>query len=408
MGDNEYYERLGLNRNSNIDEIKKAYKKMCLKWHPDKNPDNIEKAKHEFQKIQEAYEVLSDDNKREIYNRHGKAGLEQQQGGPGGMGMNPNDIFASMFGGGIFGMNINMGGNMGQMKNQKRPVGDHKLFPIEVSYEEMMNGTTKRLNITRRIKCSYCFGSGTKSGHQSTCDDCKGAGIRVMIRQLGPGMIQQAQVGCNKCQGTGKMIKDDDKCGGCNGSKYEYEKKFMEIDIEKGIKSGEQIKLEGLGDESDNAEKAGDIIIEIVEKKRENVRREGDNYIVKKPILLSEALCGLSLLYQHINDEIILVETNKVIKPNMRHIISGLGFYNKSKKGNGDLIFEFEIVFPENLQDERKDLIKKLLPKRVNNNKNTEYKVYNIEKSEEIIKSTTKDMNEEYEPMPNESECRVQ
>jgi len=405
MSNNEYYDLLGLHKGANIEEIKKAYKKQCLKWHPDKNPDNLEKAKQEFQKIQEAYEVLSDNEKREIYDKHGKAGLERQQGGPG---MNPQDIFDSMFGNGIFGFGMNMGMGMGQMRNQKRPVGDHKQFPIDLTYEDMMNGVSKRFNITRRIKCNKCFGSGSKTGRVDTCSDCKGSGMRVIIRQLGPGMIQQMQTACGKCQGSGKMMNDNDKCGNCNGDKYEYEKKFVEIDIDKGIKHGDQIRLNGLGDESDNAETPGDIIIEVNEKKRDDCCREGDNLIVKKPILLSEALCGLSIVYHHPNGENILIETHKVIKPNMRHTISGLGFYNKNKKGYGDLIFEFDIVFPENLQDERKDLIKKLLPKRVDNKKSQEYKSYTIEKSDEINKAGVKDLNEEYEPMPNPSECKIQ
>ena len=398
-----YYDILGVSKSANLDEMKKAYKKMCLKWHPDKNPDNIEQAKNEFQKIQEAYEVLSDENKRNIYDKYGKEGLNQQ---PNDF-PDANDIFARVFGGNPFMSNfMNMGVNV-NINEQKMQVSPNKLFHLELSLEDIFNGSTKQLNIRRRIKCSTCFATGTKSGKSPKCETCNGKGVRTMIRQIGPGMIQQSTTQCNICNGTGKVTKDSDKCETCNGGKYEFETKMIDIEIERGIKNGEHIRLRGLADEVDNAAESGDIILEINEKKREDMYREGDNLIVKKSILLSEALCGLSLAFKHLNDEIIVIETDKIIKPNMRHTISGLGFYNKSNKSNGDLIFEFYIVFPENIQENRKDLIKKLLPKRVESKINSQYKHYNIEKTDDIVKPGV-NVNQEYEPIPDINNCPIQ
>jgi DnaJ-class molecular chaperone len=202
-------------------------------------------------------------------------------------------------------------------------------------------------------------------------------------------------------------VKEDDKCTDCNGSKYDYETKLLEIDIDKGIKNGEHIRLNKLGDEVDNAIEPGDIILEINEKKRDDMYREGNDLVVKRSILLSEALCGLSLAFKHLDGEIIVIESDKIIKPNMRHIISNLGFYNKNSKNNGDLIFEFYIVFPENIQENRKELIKKLLPKRVDHKIDNQDKHYKIEKSEEITKPGG-NVNQEYEPIPDMNNCPIQ
>jgi DnaJ family protein A protein 2 len=395
-----YYDILGISKTANIEEIKKGYKKMCLKWHPDKNPDNIEEAKTEFQKIQEAYEVLGDENKKGIYDKYGKDGLKQQ----GNDFPDANDILSRVFGGNPFGF-MNMS-NV-SVNEQKVAVGPNKLFHLELSYEDIYNGCSKQLNIRRRIKCSTCNATGTRSGKQPICDSCNGIGMKTIIRQIGPGMIQQSTTQCNNCNGTGKVVTDVDKCNTCSGSKYEFETKMRDVEIDKGIKNGEHIRLVGMGDEVHNAIEAGDIILEINEKKRDDISREGDNIVVKKSILLSEALCGLSLTFHHLNGETIVIETDKIIKPNMRHTISNLGFYNKNMKNSGDLIFEFYIVFPENIQENRKDLIKKLLPKRVESKINSQYKHYNIEKADDIVKPGV-NVNQEYEPIPDVNNCPIQ
>jgi DnaJ family protein A protein 2 len=397
-----YYDILGVSKTSSIDDIKKAYKKMCLKWHPDKNPDNIEEAKIEFQKIQEAYEVLNDNEKRDLYDKYGKDGLKQQQDFP-----DANDIFSRVFGGNPFMSGfMNMNGNV-KVNDQKVQVGPNKLFKLDLPFEDIYNGCTKQLNIRRRIKCPSCFASGTRSGKLPKCDTCNGNGMRTIIRQIGPGMIQQSTTQCNICNGTGKNVREEDKCTSCNGEKYDFETKMVEIDIEKGVKNGEHIRLHKMGDEVDNAIDAGDIILEINEKKREDMYREGDNLIIKRSILLSEALCGLSLVFKHLDGEILVIESDKIIKPNMRHIINGLGFYNKNTKSNGDLIFEFYIVFPENIHDNRKELIRKLLPKRVDHKIDNQNKHYKIEKSEDIIKPGGS-VNQEYEPIPDVNNCPIQ
>jgi DnaJ family protein A protein 2 len=402
-----YYDILGISKTVSIDEIKKAYKKMCLKWHPDKNPDNIEEAKIEFQKIQEAYEVLSDDEKRNIYDKYGKDGLKQQ-----GHDYDPGDIFSRVFGGnpfmsGFMNMNVNV-----RQQEQRQPIGPNKLFNLELSLEDIYNGCIKNLNIKRRIKCGGCNATGSKMGKYNKCETCNGSGMRMVIRQLGPGMIQQSSTQCNTCNGIGKYVKESDKCDLCKGGKYDFTIKLMEVELEKGIKNGEHIRLKGMSDEVDTADEAGDIILEITEKKRDDIYREGDNLVIKKAILLSEALCGLSISFVLPNGEMVLIESDKIIKPNMRHTISGLGFYNKNRKGNGDLIFEFEIVFPENLQDTRKDLIKKLLPKRLKETNINNLKSYKIEKSEDINNNTKKEnynnVNQEYEPIPDINNCPIQ
>ncbi|XP_013777769.1 dnaJ homolog subfamily A member 2-like [Limulus polyphemus] len=192
MADTKLYDLLGVSRNASDLEIKKAYRKLAKEFHPDKNPEKGEK----FKEISYAYEVLSDQKKREIYDRHGIKGL--QEGGTDG-GFASEDIFSHLFGGGLFG---GMGRGSG-----RRKISEDTVHPLKVSLENLYNGKTAKLQLNRNVICKTCDGYGGKPGALQSCQTCNGRGIKVTFRQLGPGMMQQTQTSCPDCGGEGKYMK---------------------------------------------------------------------------------------------------------------------------------------------------------------------------------------------------------
>ena len=388
----EYYNVLGVNKQSSSEEIKKAYRKSSLKWHPDKNGDS-EDSKKKFQEIGEAYGVLSDPEKKQIYDRYGKQGLENQQNSGG---VNPNDIFSQFFGGG----NPFGGGFSGRSHHQSR-TSDDKKVEIGVTIEEMMNGSKKKLNLSRRIFCKKCDGRGVKTGAKdSTCRKCSGSGICIAMRQMGPMRIQQ-QFTCDICNGTGFTIKQSDKCQTCHGNKIVMDTELIEINIEKGSREGEYVRLVEKSDVRENCSAAGDIYLIFRLKPDKTMSRINDDLIVSHPIFLGEALSGLSIVFNHPNKEKIVIEYNDIIRKDSRFKVTGKGFYNKQTGRYGDLIFSFDIMFPNELNAQRKDLLKKLLPKRQEED-DTNLSCYKLEKTNVDIRPPN--MREEYEDI-NQNEC---
>jgi len=218
--DNEgLYNILGVSKDADENEIKKAYKKLALKHHPDKGGD-VEK----FKEISAAAEILSDPEKRQTYDKYGLAGLEGQGGGEGA-----DDIFSMFFGGG--------GRRRGPTGPQK---GEDIVHPIKANLEDLYNGKTSRLAINRNKLCEECEGRGGKVGCERECSDCHGRGVRVQLRQIGPGMVQQIQSACQACKGTGKIIDEKDKCKSCKGKKTYKDRKVLEVVLEKGMKNGQK------------------------------------------------------------------------------------------------------------------------------------------------------------------------
>ncbi len=203
----------------------------------DKNPDNREEAEAKFKEVSKAYEILSDSQKRSVYDEGGEEALEG--GGGGGEPMDIFDLFGGAFGGG------------GERKGQRGPrKGDNVNFPLKVTLEDLYSGTSKKLRLTKNVICTSCKGKGGKSGADATCKGCKGHGVRLVVRQLGPGMIQQMQTQCTECKGSGSSIPEKDKCKTCKGEKTVKEKKTLEVFIEKGMKQGEKIPFAGEADEA--------------------------------------------------------------------------------------------------------------------------------------------------------------
>ena len=388
----EYYNVLGVNKQSSPAEIKKAYRKSSLKWHPDKNGDSQD-SKKKFQEIGEAYGVLSDPEKKQIYDRYGKQGLENQQNSGG---VNPSDIFSQFFGGGT-----PFGGGFGGRPPQQSRTSDDKKVEIGITIEEMMNGSKKKIKLTRRIFCKICEGRGVKKGAtDSTCRKCSGSGICIAMRQMGPMRIQQ-QFTCDVCNGSGFSIKESDKCQTCRGNKIVMDTELVEINIEKGSREGEYIQLYGKADVRENCVSAGDIFLIFRLKPNKTMSRVNDDLIVSHPIFLGEALSGLSIVFNHPNKEKIVIEYNDIIRKDSRFKVTGKGFYNKQTGKYGDLIFSFDIMFPNELNAQRKELLKKLLPKRQEED-DTNLSCYKLEKTNVDIRPPN--MREEYEDI-NQNEC---
>jgi len=343
---------LGVTKNSSEQEIRKAYKTMALKYHPDRNPEGGEK----FKDINNAYEVLSDPNKRKLYDMYGEEGLNQQ----GHAYSNPEDFFSNIFGGGGFG---NFGGFGFEGMNKQTFRGKDIIHQFEVTLEEIYLGKTKKFQISKNVLCKTCNGNGTKNGEKPpNCSTCKGTGRVVETRRMGQNFLQQFQGECKKCKGKGEILQDNNLCEDCNGTKIERIKKTIEIDIKKGIQDGESFIFEGEGDEAPNTI-PGDIIFILQTKPHDIFKRKGNNIWIKHKISLKEALCGFTFYIKHLDGRIIKIDSEKgVIKPGEIKCIRNEGMPIKTGNINGDLFIEFDVLFPESeISKEEKEELSKLL-----------------------------------------------
>ena len=360
-----YYEMLGVTKTSSTDEIKKAYRKLALKHHPDRNPDNKEESEEKFKAISKGYEILSDPSKKQQYDLYGEEGI--QGGGGGGGFSSPFDIFRNMessMGGGMGGF-ANLFNNMagGTPQKPKQPPAKQKLINIEL--ENLYTGKTVKFIVDIQVKCNLCKGIGAKNKTDIVeCKICTGKGKITEIRKMGP-MIQQTMKECYKCNGRGSQIKEEDKCKKCGSLKYYIEGKTIELYIRPGTCNGEQILLRGSGDWFPDYEDIGDLYVIINEiKSNSGIIREGENLIYHKRLYLIEALCGSIFIYKQLDGRHIKIKTTDIIIPNQVMKISGEGMKIQGDTTTyGDLIIKFNIIFPEKLSEERKKYLLKIFPK---------------------------------------------
>jgi len=332
----KFYEALGIESNATEEEIRKAYRKMAIKFHPDKNPGNND-ASEKFKEISAAYEVLSDPEKRKIYNMYGEEGLQ----GGGFHASSAEDIFSHIFGGGFF--------NRGQ-RSQGPKKAEDTIYKMNVSLRDFYNGKTKKLKISRKVICETCTGRGTnKEGIDSKCAPCKGRGVRVTIQQLGPGMIQQFQSACPNCKGTGEVIDAKNRCEGCKGKKLVEVKELIEVNIDKGMKDGEKLTFYEMGEQSPGLQ-PGDLIVVLREDASDTpfIRKTRDLIYIHK-LTLSEALTGYEFTIKHMDDRILVVRSqpSEIVKPGSMRVIDGEGMpMHKNPFEKGRLIIKFDVVFP--------------------------------------------------------------
>eukprot|EP00794_Sanderia_malayensis_P014215 gene14215-15698_t len=345
-----YYDILGVTPTATNDQLKKSYRKLALKFHPDKNPEGTEK----FKEISQAYEVLSDEKKRKIYDQGGEQALKE--GGIGGEFHSPFDIFDMFFG----------GGRRRQPGEKQR--GRDTVHQIKVTLEDLYNSTTRQLALQRNVICSGCNGIGGKEGSVEKCKTCQGSGIFVKLRQIGPGMVQQIQQPCHECGQTGEKIKEKDRCKKCNGKKVIREKKILECHVDKGMKDGQKITFTGEADQAPNTE-PGDIIIVLDEQEHEVFKRNGSDLMMKMEVTLVEALCGFKKTVKTLDGRTLLITSHpgEVIKPDELKCIEDEGMpLSRNPNHKGMLIVKFVVKFPECHWIDQPKLanLEKLLPKR--------------------------------------------
>jgi DnaJ homolog subfamily A member 2 len=355
------YDNLGVSKTATDIEIKKAYRKLAMKYHPDKcNGDKESESK--FKNISHSYDILKDKSKRENYDRFGEEGIK----GMGGGG-DPFDIFNSFFRGGGSPF-----GNMGGFSRKRR--AKDRVEEINIDLEDIYNNITKRIDIKQRVICLQCIGSGAENPSDIiSCDKCGGKGKVMRIVQIGPGMIQQTMSNCEECNGQGKIIKV--KCSECKGNKIINKNKTINLPIQKGVKQGEKIRVPDLAHHNPDCEEQGDLILIINIVKHDRFSRKGNDLIYDKNILLSEALCGIKFIISHLDGREILFKYEDIINPEQEYCVREEGL-SIDDFNSGDMIINFKIIYPEKLDTERKLYLKKILPISdvVINNKNIETK----------------------------------
>tara|TARA_B110000211_G_scaffold218570_1_gene263519 strand:- start:10523 stop:11557 length:1035 start_codon:yes stop_codon:yes gene_type:complete len=322
----DYYNILNINRTATQKEIKKAYRKLAVIWHPDKNKSP--EAESKFKEINEAYDVLHDANKKLKYDRFGKAGI------------NPANQRHSAY----------------QIRKKGPPLKSN----IGITFAEMMCGLTKKLEIKRAVKCSKCIGSGLKPACSShTCTKCKGVGYQIFNIRLNNRTFKK-NIPCNGCNSIGVVIKNEDKCSLCKGLQYINIKNIIELKIPEGVPSGKKIIIPNMCDESRKWVVAGDIELRIIVKQQKDLKRVKNDLYRTIPILLVDALTGLDLIINHLDGTKILAQYTEIIDPNKKYRIPEKGFkYNGIR---GDMILTFTIIYPKTLEPPVKKLLKQSLP----------------------------------------------
>ncbi|QLQ78952.1 hypothetical protein HG537_0B02990 [Torulaspora globosa] len=354
--DTKFYDLLGVSPSAGDSEIKKAYRKAALKYHPDKNPS--EEAAEKFKEVSSAYEVLSDSQKREIYDQFGEEGLSgggAGAGGFGGFGGFGDDIFSQFFGG------------AGSARQRGPQRGRDIKHEISVTLEELYKGRTAKLALNKQILCKSCNGRGGKEGAVRKCSGCSGTGYKFVTRQMGP-MIQRFQTECDQCSGTGDIIDAKDRCKACHGKKVANERKILEVHVDPGMKDGQKIVFRGEADQAPDVI-PGDVIFVVSEKPHKKFQRVGDDLVYEAEIDLLTAIAGGEFALEHVSGDWLKVAIvpGEVVAPGMRKVIEGKGMPIAKYGGYGNLLVNFKIKFPPShfTTEENLKKLEEILPPRV-------------------------------------------
>lgn len=354
----DYYEVLGINKGASADEIKKAYRALAKKYHPDMNPGDKD-AEVKFKEVNEAYAVLSDEEKKRIYDQYGHAGLDGSAGfgGAGAGGFSGGfsnfdfgdigDIFSSFFGGGA---------SSSSSSRRNGPIrGEDIAYRITLSFEEAAFGCKKDISYNRIERCSDCGGSGAEKGTSAeTCPQCHGTGqIRVTQKTM-LGMMQTTRP-CDACRGTGKIIKTP--CKNCNGKGYVKVTKKLSISIPAGIDDGERVGVTGQGNEGRNGGSAGDLVIVVNVRPHSIFKRDGYNLYCEVPITYAEAALGAELSIPTLEGD-VKYTIPEGTQTGTRFTIRGSGIQIPRSQRKGDLIFTVNVEVPKNLNENQKELLR--------------------------------------------------
>ena len=352
----DYYEVLGINKGASADEIKKAYKKMARKYHPDLNPGD-KSAEEKFKEVNEAYEVLSDPDKKARYDQYGHAGVDPNfgAGGFGGGGFDGSfdfgdlgDIFGSFFGGGFGG---------GRRTNPNAPQrGESIRMSIAISFEEAAFGCEKEVTVERYETCDTCHGNGCAPGTSpEVCPDCHGTGT-VQVRRQTPMGVFATSSPCPKCGGKGRIIHQP--CKDCRGSGLLRKKKTIQASIPAGIDNGQTISIRGQGNAGKNGGPAGDLLITITVRPHELFRREGTSVLCEAPITFTQAVLGAELEIPTIDGK-VKYTLPEGTQSGTTFRLKGKGIPSINGRGRGDQYVTVTIETPRDLNREQKEALKK-------------------------------------------------
>ncbi len=351
----DYYEVLGVSRGASEDEIKKAYKKMARKYHPDLNPGD-KTAEEKFKEVNEAYEVLSDADKKARYDQYGHAGVDPNFGAGGfGGGFDGSfdfgdlgDIFGSFFGGGFGG---------GRRTNPNAPQrGESIRMSIAISFEEAAFGCEKAVTVERYETCDTCHGNGCAPGTSpEVCPDCHGTGT-VQVRRQTPMGVFATSSPCPKCGGKGRIIHQP--CKDCRGSGMVRKKKTIQASIPAGIDNGQTISIRGQGNAGKNGGPAGDLLITITVRPHELFRREGTSVLCEAPITFAQAVLGAELEIPTIDGK-VKYTLPEGTQSGTTFRLKGKGIPSINGRGRGDQYVTVYIETPKNLNKEQKEALKK-------------------------------------------------
>ncbi|KAK8898564.1 hypothetical protein M9Y10_000856 [Tritrichomonas musculus] len=331
--DTHLYDILGVSPDASDRDLKKAFMKKARETHPDKHKDDPD-ATEKFQQVNEAYEILKDPQKREIYDKYGADGLRQNEAEGAGFG----DILSHLFG-------FPTGG---PTRRRTRDI----VQEAECTLEELYNGAEKNVKVKRHVVCTKCNGTGTKDGKPpKECPKCGGQGRVIVQMQQGGGIYQTIST-CPDCQGRGEILDKDNLCEECKGERLVEEEKEVQLHIERGAEEGERIVFKGASDEVPDAE-TGDLVFVIVQKPHEVFTRKHNDLLIKHEICLSEALFGARFPIKHLDGRTLVVETNtkEVIEPFSVQMVEKEGMPIKGDTFNkGNLYIEYTVVFPKHDQ----------------------------------------------------------
>ncbi len=360
MAKRDYYEVLGVGKSASGDEIKKAYRKVAMQYHPDRNPGD-KSAEEKFKEAAEAYEILSDADKKAKYDRFGHQAFGPGMGGGGGFsggGMDMNDIFSQfgdIFGGGFGDM---FGGSAGGRASRGRGArGSNLRVKIKLNYEEMAKGVTKNIKVKKYVPCNVCDGSGAKDkGSIQTCPTCHGSGQVKKVSNTFLGQMQTVST-CPTCNGEGSTVTA--KCGNCKGEGRVYNEETISIDIPAGVQEGMQLSMSGKGNAGERGGAPGDLIILIEEEAHKELHRDGLNVAFELHITFPEAAFGTNVEVPTIDGRAKIkippgTQSGKIFR------LKGKGFPEVQGYQRGDQLIHVNVWTPQNLTSEEKNMLEKL------------------------------------------------
>jgi molecular chaperone DnaJ len=342
----DYYRILGVDKSATEAEIKKAYRSLALKYHPDKNPGDKD-AEEKFREVSSAYQVLSDPDKRSQYDRYGRV-LDD---GGFSAGFSATDLFDELFGGfgSLFG-----GGGSSRRRQQESPMrGSHINIQKKISFEESVFGVELEIKVRQEHICKTCNGKGAAPDGIITCPACDGRGMRMM--RQGSFALQTT---CSNCGGTGKIIKD--KCGTCRGSGFIGVDKTLNINVPAGIEDSMTIRAAGEGNSGLNGGPAGDLLVHIAVAPHKYYRRAGNNLVAEMPVRFLDAILGkeVSITLLDKTKETVKIKSGTQFGDNI--VLKGKGIPDVRGRGKGDLILELKIMLPTHLSEEQRKILLKL------------------------------------------------